>query len=261
MKDKTALITGASSGIGLELARIHAAKKGNLVLVARRENKLNELKLELEEKHSISIEVLAIDLAKDGAVTEVYEILKEKNITVDYLINNAGFGDYGFFHETSWNKEAAMIDLNIKALTHLTKLFVKGMVERGSGKIMNVASTAAFQPGPLMAIYYASKHYVLAFSEAIANELKGTGVTVTALCPGPTQSEFSDTANLNESKLFERVKIASSATVAQYGYKQMIAGKTVSIQGFMNRIMAASNRFVPRKLSAGVVRKMQERSS
>lgn len=177
------------------------------------------------------------------------------------MINNAGFGEFGCFIETSWEKEAAMIDLNIKTLTHLTKLFVKDMVSRGSGRIMNVASTAAFQPGPLMAIYYATKHYVLAFSEAISNELKGTGVTVTALCPGITQSEFQDTAGMNESMLFKRMKIATSKEVAEYGYKQMLAGKTVAVHGLMNRAMALLVRFAPRELVASVVRKLQEKEA
>ena len=225
MKNKTALITGASSGIGYELAKVHAAKQGNLVLVARREDKLNELKDELEKEFGVQVLVLARDLIKPGVSEDIYTSVKEKGIRVDYLINNAGFGDFGFFHETEWEKEEAMIDLNMKVLTHLTKLFLPDMVKHGSGKIMNVASTAAFQPGPLMAIYYATKHYVLAFSEAIANELNGTGVTVTTLCPGATQSEFVDTANLKESLLFKRMKLATSEQVAKFGYKKMIKGK------------------------------------
>jgi len=256
----TALITGASSGIGYELAKIHASENGDLVLVARSENKLLALKEEILKINPVKVEIIVKDLSKDNAAQEVYDILKEKSIDVNYLVNNAGFGDYGFFHETNWEKEAQMIDLNMKALTHFTKLFVKDMINRGEGKILNVASTAAFQPGPLMAIYYATKHYVLAFSEAIANELKGTGVTVSTLCPGPTESGFVDAASLSESKLFQRMTLATSKEVAEYGYKKMLKGKTVAIHGVMNRIMANSSRFVPRNLITGIVRKMQERA-
>jgi short-subunit dehydrogenase len=260
MDTKTALITGASSGIGYELAMVHASKKGDLVLVARREDKLLEMKHLLEKKYAIAVEVIALDLIKEGSIAELYNRIVEKNICIDYLINNAGFGEFGFFHENDWEKEAAMIDLNIKALTHLTKIFIKEMVKRGNGKILNVASTAAFQPGPLMAVYYATKHYVLAFTEAVANELKGTNVTLTALCPGPTQSGFLDAANLKDSKLFKRLKPANSREVAVFGYKKMLAGNTLAIHGWLNRIMAFSTRFLPRKFVASTVRNLQKKT-
>jgi short-subunit dehydrogenase len=257
----TALITGASNGIGLELAKIHASKGDNLVLVARNITKLNQIKTELESQYKISVHIIGKDLSLPNAPQEVYDDLKHKNIVVDYLINNAGFGDYGFFYETNWEKELQMINLNITALTHFTKLFLQDMVKRRSGKIMNVASIAAFISGPTMAIYYASKAYVLSFSEAIDNEVRDKGVTVTTLCPGPTETGFLEAAALQESKLFKGKKIASAKEVAEYGYKAMMEGKTVAIHGFMNRIMANMVRFIPRALVVKAVRSIQGKTN
>jgi short-subunit dehydrogenase len=253
----TALITGASNGIGLELAKIHASKGDNLVLVARNISKLNQIKTELESQYKISVHIIGKDLSLPNAPQEVYDELKHKNIVIDYLINNAGFGDYGFFYETKWEKELQMINLNITALTHFTKLFLQDMIKHKSGKIMNVASTAAFQSGPTMAIYYASKAYVLSFSEAIDNEVSDKGVTVTTLCPGPTETGFLEAAALQDSKLFKGKKIAGAKEVAEYGHKAMMQGKTVAIQGFMNRVMANAVRFIPRALAVKVVRGIQ----
>jgi hypothetical protein len=253
----TALITGASNGIGLELAKIHASKGDNLVLVARNISKLNQIKTELESQYKISVHIIGKDLSLPNAPQEVYDELKHKNIVIDYLINNAGFGDYGFFYETNWEKELQMINLNITALTHFTKLFLQDMIKHKSGKIMNVASTAAFQSGPTMAIYYASKAYVLSFSEAIDNEVSDKGVTVTTLCPGPTETGFLEAAALQDSKLFKGKKIAGAKEVAEYGHKAMMQGKTVAIHGFMNRIMANMVRFIPRALAVKVVRGIQ----
>ncbi|WMN11969.1 SDR family oxidoreductase [Marivirga salinae] len=256
---KTALITGASSGIGLELAKIHAQKGDNLVLVARSEQKLNDLKVELESKHNIKATVIALDLSKTESAHQLFDLTEEKNIKVDYLINNAGFGDFEEFHKSDLNKAMQMIDLNIKSLTILTKLYLDGMLERKSGKIMQLASTASFQPGPLMAVYYATKHYVLAFSEAIAEELNGSGVSVTALCPGPTASGFQNAADLGDSKLVKNKKLPSSAEVAEYGYKSMMKGKRVAIHGFQNKLMALSVRFTPRSWVASLVKKLSEK--
>jgi hypothetical protein len=253
----TALITGASNGIGLELAKIHASKGDNLVLVARNISKLNQIKTELESQYKISVHIIGKDLSLPNAPQEVYDELKHKNIVIDYLINNAGFGDYGFFYETNWEKELQMINLNITALTHFTKLFLQDMIKHKSGKIMNVASTAAFQSGPTMAIYYASKAYVLSFSEAIDNEVSDKGVTVTTLCPGPTETGFLEAAALQDSKLFKGKKIAGAKEVAEYGHKAMMQGKTVAIHGFMNRVMANAVRFIPRALAVKVVRGIQ----
>jgi short-subunit dehydrogenase len=261
MNNHYTLISGASSGIGLELARIHAQHGDNLVLVARSEGKLMDLKQDLEDKHGIEVLVIAKDLSVDEAPQEIFDELQEKRITVYNLINNAGFGDFGFFHESNWDKTATMIDLNIKSLTHMTRLFSDQMVNNGGGRIMNVASTASFQPGPLMSVYYATKHYVLAFSEGIANELKDYGVTVTALCPGPTESGFQEASDMENSRLVNTVSLPTAKDVAEYGYKSMMNGKTVAIHGWMNKVMAQSVRFTPRKLTTSLVRTIQASKS
>jgi short-subunit dehydrogenase len=256
----TALITGASNGIGLELAKIHASKGDNLVLVARNKQKLDELKHELESAHNIKVYTIGKDLSLPNAAKDVYDETKRQNISIDYLINNAGFGDFGMFAETDWNKELQMINLNITALTHFTKLYLQDMVKHGNGKIMNVASTAAFQPGPTMAVYFATKAYVLSFSEAVNNEVSDKGITVTALCPGPTESGFQAAAALEDSKLFKGKNIPSSKTVAEYGYRAMMSGKTVAIHGLVNSILANFVRIMPRALVVKVTRKMQEKA-
>ena len=251
---KTALITGASSGIGLELAKIHAAKGGNLVLVARSKSKLDELKIELEKNHGISVYIIGKDLSLPNSAAEVYAEIKQQNIAVDYLINNAGFGDSGLFFDSLWEKQEQMINLNITTLTHFTRLFLKDMVDRKNGKILNLASTASFQPGPTMAVYCATKSYVLSFSEAINNEAREFGVTVTALCPGATISGFQTAASLEGSNLFEGKKLPTSKDVAEYGYRSMMKGKSVAIHGFMNTLMANSSRFAPRSIVVKIAR-------
>jgi short-subunit dehydrogenase len=256
----TALITGASNGIGLELAKIHAAKGDQLVLVARNKSKLDELKLELEKTYKISVYTIGKDLSAMNAGQEIFDETSKQQIHIDYLINNAGFGDFGMFVETDWNKEAQMIQLNITALTQLTKLYLKEMVKRGSGKIMNVASTAAFQSGPTMAVYYATKAYVLSFSEAIDNEVRDKGVTVTALCPGATESGFQAAAAMEESNLVKGRKLPTSKEVAEYGYESMMKGRTVAIHGFMNYLLANTVRFIPRAMVVKVTRKLQDKS-
>lgn len=255
--NKTALITGASGGIGMELAKIHASNGDHLILVARSLEKLEKLKLEIESTSHVKVKVIQKDLSRKGAALEVFQEVAAQNIQVDYLINNAGFGDYGWFYETSWEKEQQMINLNITALTHFCKLYLPEMVNRGSGKIMNVASTASFQPGPGMAVYYATKAYVLHFSEALHSEVRKKGVTVTALCPGATESGFSSAANMEDSKLFKGKKLPTSAQVARYGYKAMMKGKAVAIHGMMNYLMANSVRFAPRSWVVALVKKIQ----
>ena len=256
---KTALITGASNGIGLELAKNFAKAGNNLILVARSTTKLEELKNELEKQYSISVLNISKDLSQKDAALEVYNEVLSKNIVVDYLVNNAGYGDFGLFTETNWDKESDMIQLNITTLTQFTKLFLKDMVARKNGKIMNVASTAAFQPGPTMAVYYATKSYVLHFSEAINNEVSKSGVTITALCPGATESGFQDKAAMHESKLVKGKKLPTSKEVADYGYKAMMNGKAVAIHGFMNYMMANSVRFTPRNLVVKITRFIQDK--
>lgn len=256
----TVLITGASSGIGYELARVFARQKHNLVLVARSENKLQEIAGELRKAFGVQVTVLAKDVSVLASAAEIYDTLKQQGIAVGVLVNNAGFGDFGFFTETKWEKELEMINLNMTALTALTKLFVGDMVKRKSGRILNVASTASFQPGPLMAVYYATKAYVLSFSEAISNELVGTGVTVTVLCPGPTASGFQNAAAMNDSKLVKGKKLPTSQDVAEYAYKALMSGKVVAVHGVMNKIMAQSVRFTPRAVIRTLVRAMSERT-
>lgn len=251
---KTALITGASGGLGKEFARIHASKGDNLVLVARSKDKLEAVKFELEKQYSVSVYVIVKDLSDQYAPKAVYDELKNQKIRVDYLINNAGFGDFGLFAETNWEKQLEMINLNITCLTYLTRLFLPDMIKNKDGRILNIASTAAFQPGPTMSVYFATKAFVLSFSEAIANELKGTGVTVTALCPGATETGFKAAASLDDSNLFKGNQIASSKEVAQYGYKKMMEGKTVAIHGIVNNMMAQSVRFAPRSIVTTIAR-------
>jgi len=258
---KTALITGASGGIGLELAKIHASKGGDLVLVARNEDRLQGIKAELEARYPVKVHIIAKDLAKPDAAIEVYETTKAMAMQIDYLINNAGFGDFGMFDATDWDKTARMIQLNITALTQFTKLYLEEMLQRGHGNIMNVASTAAFQSGPTMAVYYATKAYVLSFSEAVNNEVSDRGVSVTTLCPGPTESGFQAAAGLEESKLVKGKKLPGSAEVAAFGYAAMLKGTPVAIHGFMNRIMANAVRFFPRQMVVKLTRRIQDRSN
>jgi short-subunit dehydrogenase len=256
----TALITGASNGIGLELARVHASKGGDLVLVARNKLKLDEIKAELETQFKVSVFTIGKDLSAIDSAREVYDETTKQNIQIDYLINNAGFGDFGMFVETDWSKELQMINLNITTLTQFTKLYLRDMVKRRSGKIMNVASTAAFQSGPTMAVYYATKAYVLSFSEAVDNEVSDKGVTITTLCPGPTESGFQAAAAMEESNLVKGKKLPTSKEVAQYGYAAMMKGKTVAIHGMINYLMANSIRFSPRALVVKLTRKIQDKA-
>ena len=253
----TALITGASSGIGLDLANIFARDGHNVVLVARSEAKLRELAAELESRHRIAARVVVADLARTHAPQRVADAVK--GLAIEFLINNAGYGVAGKFVETDLEAELEMIQVNVTALTHLTKLFLPAMVARGRGRVLNVASTASFQPGPLMAVYYATKAYVLSFSEAIAEELSGTGVTVTALCPGPTATGFQDAAAINDLRLLSVLKKMPSRAVAEAGYKAMMRGKRVVVTGAVNKLLAQSIRVSPRRLVTKLAKKLQEK--
>jgi len=260
---KTALITGASFGIGLELARIFAREGHDLVLVARSGDKLRQLASELEKAHGTRSLILAADLSDPGAAAYVLDQTTRASITVDILVNNAGFGQYGFFAENDLEECLRQIQLNVTTLTHLMRLYLPGMIERArterrTGRILNVASTAAFQAGPLMAVYYATKAYVLHLSEAIANELQGTGVTATCLCPGPTATEFQERAKITGIRL-TAYGTMDARTVAEDGYRALMAGKPVVISGFKNWLVAQSVRFSPRRLVTAVARKLQER--
>ena len=247
-----ALITGASTGIGQELARIFAREGYELALVARNQKRLEELAAELKPA---SVQVIAKDLSLPDAPEEIQRAVPR----VDVLVNNAGFGVYGKFAATSLAEELNMMQLNMSALVILTKLYLAGMLAARSGRILNVASTAAFQPGPLMSIYYATKAFVLSFSEAIGNELQGSGVTVTALCPGPTATEFQDRAQLHDIALL-KMNVMDARTVAEAGYRGMLAGQAIVIPGLQNKLLAQSLRFSPRSLVTKIVRRMQEQA-
>jgi short-subunit dehydrogenase len=254
---QTALITGASFGIGLEFAHIFAREGYHLVLVARTADKLRQLASELEKAHGARSLILATDLTEPGSSAYVLDQTTRADIQVDVLVNNAGFGQYGLFVENDLEQCLHQIQLNVTTLTHLTRLYLPAMIKRGSGHILNVASTAAFQPGPLMAVYYATKAYVLHLSEAIANELEGTGVTLTCLCPGPTATEFQTRANIAGTRLAKYGTMTARA-VAEDGYRALMTGKTVEISGFKNWLVAQSVRFAPRQMVAAVVRKLQQ---
>jgi short-subunit dehydrogenase len=259
---RTALITGASGGIGLELARCFAAGGYDLVLVARTADKLEELAVELRRhfQGGGGVRVMVKDLARPEAPEEIHAELADGGVEVDALVNNAGFATFGPFVEIPLDRELEELQLNIITLTHLTKKLLPGMLARRRGGVLNLASTAAFQPGPLMAVYYASKAYVLSLSEALAEELHGTGVTVTALCPGPTQTGFQARAQMETSKLFSgALQVADAGAVARAGYAGFQAGKRIVIPGLLNRLGVQSIRVSPRALAPRVVKKMQER--
>lgn len=253
------LITGASSGIGLELAKTCSKQGHDLILVARSEESLNALSSEIQKDLNVKVEVIPLDLSVSGSATQLFDIVKEHQWEVDTLINNAGIGDYGLFAISSFKKQTEMIQLNITSLTELTHLFLSPMIRRKEGKILNVASTAAFQPGPLMSVYYATKSYVLSFSEALAEELKETGVTVTALCPGPTESGFHKEANISNVALLTMMKLPTSKDVAEYGYDAMMKRKVIAIHGFKNFILAHSSRLFPRSVVRKVVKNIQSK--
>jgi len=257
---KWALVTGASSGIGYELSKILAREGYNLILVSRNEDALQKLATELRVKHDVLARVIAKDLAASNSPQEIYNQLHE-SIAVNVLVNCAGLGLAGKFSETDLSMELRMIQVNIVALTELTKLFLKDMVRRREGRILNVASTAAFQPGPLMAIYYATKAYVLSFSEAIFEELQGSGVIVTALCPGPTRTDFQNRAGLAESKLFNAKRLLRTdepGAVAELGFEGMMHGEAIVIPGFRNKLLASAVRILPRKLVRKTAKKLHE---
>lgn len=255
---KVALITGASSGIGMELARIHGEKGGDLVLVARSKDKLESLKSELEKKHGANTKIIAKDLTDPHAAKQIYDEVEADGIQVDYLINNAGFGGHGKFHERPWEQDLAMINLNITALTALTRFFLPDMVQRNEGKILNTSSTASFMPGPLQAVYFATKAYVTFFSNAIAEELYDTGITVTNLMPGATETEFAKTSGMDKTNLFEKTVTARS--VAEDGYQGMISGKLDVVSGLTTsqKVMMKMIPFTPKKVLLKQIRQMQE---
>lgn len=257
---QTALITGASSGIGLEFAKIFAKAGYDTVIVARDREKLVEIAKDLRNKHGIQVIVVVLDLGKNGSAQKLFNELEKKKIKIDVLINNAGFGLSGFFHEESLEKQLEMIQLNVTTLVELTYLIVNKMVKRQNGKILNVASTAAFQPGPLMAVYYASKAFVLNFSQALANELKGKGISVTALCPGPTESGFQKRADIQRTPLIKGKRLMSPKDVARIGFEALMSNKSVVIPGVRNSVMAYAARVFPHDYVTQTVRNLQEKN-
>lgn len=256
-KRETALITGASSGIGLDLARL-MAREFDLVLSARNQARLEQIAADLQQQHGNHVHVVPADLARPEVPEQIFSEIKRRGLRVDALVNNAGFGGYGAFADTPLQTELEMLQVNITSLTHLTKLALPGMLERKQGRIMNVASTAGFLPGPMMAVYYATKAYVISFSEAIANELKGSGITVTCLCPGATETGFAKRADMENSRLFKMGRMRSE-DVARAGYRAMMRGKTLAITGSGNWLMVESLRFSPRKMVTAIARSVQER--
>jgi len=257
-RHKTALVTGAASGLGLELALLLAKDSYDLVLVDIDAVNLELAKVQIEKENPVEINLLTKDLSQPNMAEEIFQELKSKPI--DILVNNAGFGLFGSFFETDWEREKAMLQLHIMTTTHLTKLLLKGMVKRKSGKILNLSSLAAFQPGPLMSLYYASKAYILSFSEAIANELKGTGVSVTVLCPGQTNTSFQSVVSDSSSENKIGFNIAHPKDVALYGYNAMMKGKTVAIPGRFNKFLASLHRFVSRGMATKIIRNIQEKN-
>jgi hypothetical protein len=256
---RTALITGASGGIGYELAKLFANDRHDLVLVARSGSQLEQVADELQRQFGISAKGVALDLAASRAPQALFDQLQREGIAVDILVNNAGYGKLGEFAEIPLEESLGQIQLNVTALTHLTRLFLGPMLVRRSGKILNVASTAGFQPGPLMAVYYATKAYVISFSEGLANELAGKGVTVTCLCPGATETGFASRAGNDRSRLFKQFGPMDAKTVALKGYRGLMAGKTLVIPGLKNWLLMESLRVSPRKLVTAVSRRLMDR--
>ncbi|TXD68983.1 SDR family NAD(P)-dependent oxidoreductase [Aequorivita lipolytica] len=261
-KSKTALITGAASGLGFELALLLAKDDHDLIMVDVDAEKLAKAKEEILKNKSCKIQLINKDLSTCNVAREIFEAVEGRSI--DVLINNAGFGVFGSFNDTDWKREAEMLNLHVITTTHLTKLVLKGMVARGHGRILNMSSLAAFQPGPLMSLYYASKAYILSFSEAIANELKGTGVTVTVLCPGQTKTCFQEVVSNGVGKTSSENKInfnvACPKAVAKYGYEAMQKGKIVAIPGNINKLLSKLPRFVSRRTATAVIRRIQEKN-
>ncbi len=253
----TALITGASAGLGLEFARLFAADKHDLVLVARRRDRLDALAAELAREHRVDVKVLAVDLMGAGAAAQIVSELSRLGVELEFLVNNAGFGDTGGFTELSMQSQLGMIAVNVTTLTELCRAIIPGMKSRGHGRVLNIGSTAGFQPGPYLAVYYASKAYVNSFTEALGYELKGTGVTATLSCPGATLTEFASVAGMDKSALF-KAGAMSAHTVAYQAYRAMLDGDPMVIHGLMNAFSAFGVRFAPRALIRAIAARLNQ---
>lgn len=250
------LITGASGGIGFCFAKVFAEKGYNLILVARSKDKLDSIKKELEANYSVIVNIYSIDLTSSMAVQEVYDYIKKKSLVVDILVNNAGFGEFNAFLDSEWHRQKKLIDLNISALVEMTYLFGQDMKKRKYGKIINLSSIAAFSAGPYMSLYYASKSFVLSFSEALSEELKGTGVSVTALCPGPTSTDFEKNANMDNSAMFSKFKTSNAEDVARAGFNAAMKGKSIKYYGSMTYVFNIITRCFPRRVGRNLAKKM-----
>ena len=255
-----ALVTGASSGLGRDFAKLFAKDGHDVIAVARRQDRLDELKTELSQTHGVQTHVVAADLSDPAAPPRIFEDVMQAGFEVEYLVNNAGFGTQGPFAELPLDRELAMLQVNIASLVHLTGLFLPAMLDRKTGRILNVASTAGFQPGPLMATYYASKAFVVSWSEALWFELRDTGVAVTTSCPGATATEFAATAGNDRTPLF-RSGVASSDDVAKEAYAAMKNGQRLVVHGAKNRMLAVGVRWMPRQSILGVTAKLNTAGS
>jgi len=255
---RTALVTGATSGIGYELSKLFAANGINLVLVARNQKRLTDVQRELSLDYSVKVEIISKDLSLSSAPNEIYSILQEKCIFIDILVNNAGFNEYGPFYVTDMTKEIEMLQVNIASLTILTKLFLPGMLNQQYGRILNIGSTGSFAPGPFNAVYCATKAFVLSFSEAIAEEIKGTGVSVTVLCPGATKTEFAQRAQMEDVRVFKG-NLMSAKRVAEIGYNALMKGKITTIAGLSNQLSILFLRFIPRNLVIKISKTMMKK--
>ncbi|MBD7915594.1 SDR family oxidoreductase [Clostridium sp. Sa3CUN1] len=245
------LITGATTGIGYELAKLYAKEGNNLILVARDEERLSEVKEELD-LYNIKVYILPLDLSEDNSCEKVLDFVNKKNLSVDILINNAGIGSFGYLSEIEIEKELKLIDVNIRALTELTKMFLPTMISHGEGGIMNVASTAAFCAGPKMATYYASKSYVLNFTEALYEELKGSEIKVSCLCPGPVKTSFQEKSGIKKNEAAKKA-LMTPKEVAEIAYKDFKKGKLIIIPGFKNKLIILLNKLIPRALSRKII--------
>lgn len=256
-KKEWALITGASSGIGYELAKVFARHGRNIVIVSRDEAKLKELKQEIEREYYVKLMMLPKDLADPRSPTEIFEELEKRGVNIQILVNNAGFSIYGMFSETDLQKELEIVQVNLSSLIHLTKLILPGMLKRRSGKILNVASMGAFHPGPYQSVYCATKAGVLSFSQALSNELQGTGITVTCLCPGVVKTEFHQRAGMQSSKLMNE-KMIDAGVMAEAGYRALMAEKVIAVPGFKFRLGSVVMGIIPRTMLTKIARSVVE---
>lgn len=248
------LITGGTEGIGLELAKLFATDKHNLIIVARNQDKLDDIKIKFEKEYKVIVEIIQIDLCVDKSYEKIIKIVEEKNLIVDNLINNAGIGSFGFFGESEDGFEERLININIIALTTLTKYFLKDMIKKGEGGILNVASTAAFIGGPKMSMYYSSKAYVLSLTEALHDEVKNLGIRVSCLCPGPVKTSFQEKAGIDKSEKSKKY-LMDASKVAEEAYLGFLKGKTIVIPGYKNKLLTLGNKLIPRAWSRKIILK------